>query len=421
MKNELIKTFCYVRQQTERLCNTLNIEDYGIQGMDDVSPPKWHLAHTTWFFETFILKKHATDYKAFDPCFHYLFNSYYHAMGHPYPRMKRGLLSRPLVSSIYNYRKHVDTHLINLLETASSKQFSELQSLIILGLEHEQQHQELLLTDVKYNFSLNADFPVYHNSPAEISSSKSASNLEFMAVEGGIINIGYEGVDFCFDNELPSHQAMLGPYSIANRLINNEEYLNFISDGGYEKSTLWLADGWDWLTLNKINSPLYWHFFDNQWMEFTLNGLKALNPVEPVSHISFFEADAFARWQGMRLPSEEEWEHCVKHLKLDASDGNFMETERYHPQPSQLNNSAQGYQFWGDLWEWTSSNYNPYPGYKAFKGELGEYNGKFMNNQRVLRGGSCVTPLKHMRTSYRNFFQPDKRWQFCGIRLAQDN
>ncbi len=397
MKEDLFHNFQNVRHSSELLCSYLKPEDYGIQGMEDVSPPKWHLAHTTWFFETFILKNYLSDYNEFHPSFHYLFNSYYQGVGRPFPRAMRGLISRPLIQEIYDYRDYVNVHVLKLLNDCTYQKNYELQSVITLGLEHEQQHQELLLMDIKYNFSLHPDFPTYYNPKNQILGID--GTLGFIDAPGGLTQIGYSGKDFSFDNEKPNHQIILNPFAIASRLVTNKEYLEFILDGGYSTPVLWLSDGWDWVLRNKITNPLYWYSFDGQWQEFTLTGLKSINLMEPVSHVSFFEADAFARWKGCRLPTEAEWEYFVEYSDLDPSKGNFIEDMIFHPRPAMPNKTQLADQFFGDLWEWTSSTYSPYPGYKPLQGSLGEYNGKFMNNQRVLRGGSCVTPSKHIRKS----------------------
>lgn len=385
-KAELIKNYKITRQLTERLCQNLLVEDYVIQSIDDVSPPKWHLAHTTWFFETFILGRF-THYKNPNPIYHYIFNSYYQGIGKPYPRCDRGLLARPSVEDVYRYRKDIDEQIINLITNASNEQLLEFYPLTILGINHEQQHQELLLMDIKHNFYVDPSYPVYSQNDYSVNTIN--SNSQFIEVEGGLIEIGYQGNEFCFDNELPRHQKYIQPYSISNVLISNKEYLEFILDDAYSRPELWLSDAWDWIQINHITAPLYWIFQENNWLNFTLQGLQSINPLQPVSHISFYEADAFARWKKCRLPIEEEWEHASLP--------------------------------YGELWEWTSSSYLPYPGYKPLKGAVGEYNGKFMNNQRVLRGGSFATPPNHTRISYRNFYGPDKRWQFSGIRLAMDN
>lgn len=417
-KEALYQNFQTVRQQTNTLCQPLAIEDYVIQSIEDVSPPKWHLAHTTWFFETFVLAKYLTGYQSFDSSFRYLFNSYYQGIGLPFPRAKRGLLSRPTVATIYAYREHVDHAIAALLKEAPAELLLELHPLIILGLQHEQQHQELLLMDIKHNFAIDPNFPCYTRS-TEPSTSSISPTLRFIETEGGLIDIGYKQGDFCFDNELPVHKKFLTPYAVASQLVTNSEYLTFINEGGYQNPRWWLADGWDCVLKNHWQAPFYWHSQDNEWLIFTLNGLKQLDEREPVSHISFYEADAYARWYGARLPLEEEWEHFVDLHSMDIAKANLMESGLFHPQAASNEKDSLPQQFFGELWEWTASAYSAYPGYTPLSGEPGEYNGKFMTNQMVLRGGSCVTPAAHIRSSYRNFFQPEKRWQFSGIRLAK--
>lgn len=418
-KNDLAYFFQGIRQQTEKICSLLMTEDYVIQGMPDVSPPKWHLAHTTWFFEAFILTQNVF-YKMFKSSYHYLFNSYYLGINQPYPRDKRGLLARPSVKEIYAYRQYVNQAVLDYIDQASVDEIKQLYPLIRLGLEHEQQHQELILMDIKYNFSLNPEFLPYF-STKNLSTLKSQSiPLKFIKIQSGLVTIGYQGHDFCFDNELPHHQKLISDFYIANRLVTNGEYLDFLLADGYKEPTLWLSDGWTWKENYSINKPLYWHSINNTWYEFTLSGLKPLHLAEPVSHISYFEAEAYARWKQCRLPTEEEWEHVATSRQLPYR-GNFLEQGLYHPSAiSQTQQVNEFNQFFGDLWEWTASPYTAYPHYKPLAGLVSEYNGKFMNNQYVLRGGCCVTPKDHIRPSYRNFYQPDKRWQFSGLRLAKD-
>ena len=409
VKEKFISAFANIRQQTIQLCLPLVKEDYVIQSVEDVSPPKWHLAHTTWFFETFLLLPHLPGYRAFDLSFHYLFNSYYQRIGQPFPRAMRGLLARPTVERVYQYREYVDEHMMMLLENHPA--LAELKTVLILGMQHEQQHQELLLMDIKHNFSIDPTFPVYH-ATVKRSGQQFNAQSSFTYVAGGTVEIGSQPGEFCFDNELPRHTYLLKPYELAARLVTNAEYAEFIAAGGYQNPDWWLSDGWDCVNKHHWEAPLYWQKDTHPGHVFTLNGLQKLDPAEPVSHVSFYEADAYARWRECRLPTEVEWEH---YAETQAIAGNFLENQYYHPLAANEHK-----QLFGDLWEWTASAYLPYPGYRPLSGALGEYNGKFMSNQMVLRGGSCVTPQSHIRASYRNFFQPDKRWQFSGIRLARD-
>ena len=395
-----------IRQQSEDLCAPLAIEDYGVQPMDDASPPKWHLAHTTWFFETFVLKPYVPGYEVFHPRFEYLFNSYYNGVGNPFPRARRGHLSRPTVDEVYDYRRAVDAAMATLLESAPS----DVVARTVLGLHHEQQHQELLLTDLKYNLGHNPLQPAYRS--AMPAAAAMTSGLTFSRHDEGVYEIGNDGSGFCFDNETPRHRVHLGAFELADRLVTCEEFLAFIEDGGYATPALWLSDGWSWVCSEGIEAPLYWTRIDDVWCEYRLTGPAAINGACPVVHVSAYEADAYARWAGYRLPTEPEWEVAAA-AEPDLS-GNFVESGRLHPAP------AAGHQLFGDVWEWTSSAYGPYPGYEPLAGVLGEYNGKFMANQLVLRGGSCATPADHIRASYRNFFYPPDRWQFSGIRLARN-
>ncbi len=413
--DDLIQTYQSVRTQTTDLCMPLVNEDYVIQSIEDVSPPKWHLAHTTWFFETFLLLPYHKKYSIFDAAFPYLFNSYYQSLGKPYPRAQRGLLSRPTVEAVYAYRKYVDDYLLDYLSSLSKDKLHALGALLKLGINHEQQHQELLLMDIKYNFSINPLAPSYC-AERSTSKKKQITKLKFIPMKSGVTKIGYQDDDFCFDNELPSHQVLLKPYEIASRLITNAEYAEFIQGGGYQSPEWWLSDGWDAVLKNNWHAPLYWHQNGKSWKIFTLNGVQECNPYEPVAHISYYEADAYARWKKCRLPTEAEWEHYANNAADSIAEGNFLENLSFHPQAAKENHQ----QLLGDLWEWTTSAYSSYPGFKPLSGALGEYNGKFMSNQMVLRGGCCVTPRSHIRASYRNFFAPDKRWQFSGIRLARD-
>ena len=394
-----------VRQLSEALCAPLALEDYGLQAMAQSSPAKWHLAHTTWFFETFILKRFDRNYQPYHPQFEVLFNSYYNGIGEQYPRAQRGLLSRPAVAEVMNWRQAVTESVLNLLDTPPAG----IEALVDLGIHHEQQHQELFFTDLKYNFSHNPLYPAYVNGP-EVLAKAAAQPCSWQTHRGGEVEIGHRGAGFCFDNETPAHPALLQDFVLADSLVSNADYLEFIADGGYQRPELWLADGWATVMEQKWQTPLYWVQSGRQWFEFTLHGLLLLDPQRPVSHVSAYEADAYCRWAGARLPSEYEWEYAARQAPLT---GQFLESGLYHPR-----STASG-ELHGTLWQWTSSAYAPYPGYKAPEGAVGEYNGKFMVNQLVLRGGSCVSSANHIRSTYRNFFYPADRWQFTGIRMAK--
>jgi ergothioneine biosynthesis protein EgtB len=388
--------------------------------MAEVSPTKWHLAHTTWFFETFIVKKWVTGYSPAVPEYAYLFNSYYNAAGDMHRRDLRGLISRPTVDETKRYRTSIDSHIDNLLADADEKKLAELEPLITLGIHHEQQHQELLITDIKHVFAQNPLHPVYRErkiDPPETDKIDVAP-VDFIEFDEAIVEIGHDGSGFSYDNEGPRHRALVPAFSLANRLVTNAEYLEFMEDNGYARAEFWLSLGWTTLNEQRWSAPLYWEKRDGEWWNFTLSGFRPVDESEPVTHISYFEADAFANWADARLPTEFEWERAA--AKIDI-EGNFVESERFHPKrftPPPQNPDLQ--QMFGDAWEWTRSAYSPYPGYHAARGALGEYNGKFMCNQYVLRGGSCATSRAHIRKTYRNFFQPDKRWQFTGIRLSRD-
>ncbi|MFL5241818.1 MAG: ergothioneine biosynthesis protein EgtB [Gemmataceae bacterium] len=413
----LAKAYREVRETSEKLCSPLAIEDYGLQSMPDASPPKWHLAHTTWFFETFVLAPHRHGYKPFHPEFNFLFNSYYEAVGQRWPRPQRGLLSRPTVNEVYRYREQVDSSLLEWLDQASPAELERARTTLVLGLNHEQQHQELLLTDLKHAFALNPLRPAY-KTPG-YTTSQATSSIEWTDYPAGLYLVGHCGEGFAFDNELPRHRTYLNEFRLASRLVTNSEYRDFMDAGGYERPEFWLSDGWAACRSQQWSGPLYWEKDTEPWRAMTLNGMQDLQDYEPVCHVSFYEADAYARWAGARLPTEAEWEVAAS---LEPLHGNFLETGALHPEPAPSSGTRGPLaQIFGDAWEWTCSPYTAYPGYRPAEGALGEYNGKFMCNQMVLRGGSCVTPASHIRASYRNFFPPEARWQFTGIRLAQDS
>jgi ergothioneine biosynthesis protein EgtB len=377
--------------------------------MPDVSPPKWHLAHTTWFFETFLLVPYLKEYQVFHPKFGYLFNSYYETVGERHPRPQRGLLSRPTVEEVYQYRAYVDGAMQLLLQEQGDN--SQIESLLILGLHHEQQHQELLLTDIKHILATNPLYPAYQAVRPTLP--PTPSQEQWLDYPGGLSAIGYEGEGFAFDNELPRHQVYLQDYCLGARLVTNGEYLEFIEAGGYNQPKYWLSEGWMTVQNQQWQAPLYWEKIDGTWWVMTLSGMRLLNEDEPVCHVSFYEADAYTRFRGKRLPTEAEWEVAAVQV---PQRGNFLETGLLHPAPATA--MARPAQLFGDVWEWTQSAYLPYPGYQPADGAIGEYNGKFMCNQMVLRGGSCVTSQTHIRPTYRNFFPPSARWQFTGIRLC---
>jgi len=400
--------FDRVRQQTLALCAGLGAEDMQLQSMPDTSPTKWHLAHTSWFFEQFVLA-HDPAWKTRDPAWNYLFNSYYQSVGPMHARPQRGLLSRPTLEEVRDYRHRVDDAVTALLARDDDPQ---LATLVELGLQHEQQHQELLLTDIKHAFWCNPLQPAYR-APIAAAAGAQAVPLRFVAGREGVVEIGHRGEGFAFDNETPRHRTLLQPHALANRLVTNAEYLAFVREGGYREPGLWLSDGWATVQREGWQHPLYWQ--DDLASEFTLAGVRALDPHEPVCHLSYYEAEAFARWAGARLPTEAEWESAAQGVVID---GNLQDAQRFQPRAAHGDESLL--QLYGDVWEWTASPYIGYPGYRPLPGSLGEYNGKFMCGQWVLRGGSCVTPRDHLRASYRNFFPPHARWQFAGLRLGQD-
>ncbi|RDS86736.1 ergothioneine biosynthesis protein EgtB [Dyella psychrodurans] len=404
-----IARFMRIRRQTLALCAGLGAEDLMVQSMPDASPGKWHLAHTTWFFEQFVLG-YDPAYRSPHPAWHYLFNSYYESVGPMHARPQRGLLSRPALEEVRDYRSRIDEAVGELIARGLD---AALADRIELGLQHEQQHQELLLTDLKHAFWSNPLRPVYRDTTAPASGSKS-SPLHFLPGREGPVEIGHrDGSGFAYDNETPRHRTWLTAHLLANRLVTNSEYLAFVREGGYREASLWLSDGWATVQREGWQRPLYWQ--EDLSSEFTLAGIRELDPQAPVCHISYFEADAFARWAGARLPTEAEWEDAAADLPVK---GNFQEAHHFHPIAPAHGEGLQ--QMYGDVWEWTASPYVNYPGFKPLPGALGEYNGKFMNGQWVLRGGSCATPHDHIRTSYRNFFPPHARWQFAGIRLGKD-
>jgi ergothioneine biosynthesis protein EgtB len=402
-------TYFQARRATNALCDSLAPEDCVVQSMPDVSPTKWHLAHTTWFFENFILIPRLKGYEPFNAHYGYLFNSYYYTVGEMYPRPQRGLISRPTMAEVMDYRAYVDEHMNALMQANPDDR--QLEFLVILGVNHEQQHQELLLTDIKHVFSVNPLLPAWRRLPAVAAAT--LPKLEYIVRSAGVVEIGHKGKRFCFDNEMPRHRELVHPHALASRPVTNGEFLTFIRDGGYNKPELWLADGWATIQRNHWNRPLYWS--EDLSAEFTLGGMRTLERDAPVCHVSYFEADAYARWANARLPSEAEWEAMAANRPVT---GNLADSGRFHP--CATDEKRQFQQAFGDVWEWTASPYTAYPGFRPAPGSLGEYNGKFMCNQFVLRGGSCATPAAHIRATYRNFFPPEARWQFSGIRLARD-
>jgi len=403
----------HVRQQSGRLCEPLEIEDYGVQAMAEASPPKWHLAHTSWFFETLLLKPFLSGYRDFQPLFAQLFNSYYDTIGRYHPRPERGFLSRPTVAEVYRYREYVDEQMTHLLSLHDHHHREEIIRRTVLGINHEQQHQELMLTDIKYNFAYNPLRPAYHDSP--VTHVTKTKRLQWIEFEGGVTEVGHVGETFAYDNETPRHKVYLDDFRLASRAVTNGEFINFIEAGGYQNPELWLSDAWKIVCQRQWQAPLYWERIDDDWWHMTLGGMKRVDTNAPVCHVSFYEAAAYARWAGKRLPGEVEWEVATATLPVE---GNLCDTGFLQPVPA--HGEAALLQMFGDVWEWTQSAYAPYPGYHQAQGPLGEYNGKFMSSQMVLRGGSCATPADHIRATYRNFFYPHERWQFSGFRLAED-
>jgi len=404
------------RETSRWIADPLSDEDQIVQAMEDASPTKWHLAHTTWFFEEMVLKPFDPSYEEFDARFNYCFNSYYELAGPRHPRPRRSLLTRPPIDEVKAYRAHIDQSLERFLGEHPSDEMPEARDLIELGIHHEQQHQELMFTDILAAFAGNPLRPVYRTPDGGSSSRTDVSDPGWTAFDGGIFTVGHDGDGFAYDNEGPRHEQLVRPFSLANRLVTNGEWLAFMDDGGYSTPTLWLSDGWATVQNEGWEVPLYWEQQDGRWHQMTLGGLLPVDPSRPVCHVSYYEADAFARWAGKRLPTEFEWEVAAKDRPIE---GNLLNKKALRPEAAR-GSGEQLQQMIGDLWEWTASHYSPYPGFKPAAGAIGEYNGKFMCNQFVLRGGSCVTPDRHIRRSYRNFFYPHQRWQFAGLRLADD-
>ncbi len=412
--DRLVSDYQVVRRMTEHLVGPLSPEDCQVQSMPDASPVKWHLAHTTWFFETFVLKHFASGFEEFHPSFNFLFNSYYNSVGDRLPRPRRGLMTRPTLDEVFAYRRATDRAMERYLGSIGEALPAPAAATIELGLNHEQQHQELILTDIKHALAQNLLRPAYRRDESPLADVRSLE-IGWSFFEGGLDWAGHDGQGFAFDNEGPRHRVFLEDFRIGNRLVTSGEFRAFIEDGGYSRPELWLSDGWNAVKTHQWEAPLYWEQGDGRWWLMTLGGLRCLTEAEPVCHVSFYEADAFARWAACRLPTEFEWERVASDRNLV---GNFLETETLHPRAADDGTGVA--QVFGDTWEWTQSPYTPYPGSKPAAGALGEYNAKFMCNQLVLRGGSCATPASHIRATYRNFFPPEARWQFTGIRLAKD-
>jgi ergothioneine biosynthesis protein EgtB len=418
LPSQLAAEYERVRRATEALVAPLSAEDCQVQSMPDASPTKWHLAHVTWFFETFILERFEPAFRPFDERFRVLFNSYYQGAGERHPRPQRGLVSRPSLDEVLAYRANVDARMRPLLSGSASQ---ELRSLATLGLHHEQQHQELILTDIKHVLSF---------SPGDVAYAKrwpmtavQPQPMRWFAHDEGFFSLGHdpaEDGDFCFDNETPRHRVWMGAYELASRPVTNGEYLAFMEDAGYRRPELWLSLGWDWVQVGSREAPLYWRRIGERWLSHTLQGLVEIDEHTPVCHLSYFEADAYARWAGARLPTEAEWERAARASMPETTRPNLADRGAFHPLPQPPSPLDRAVQMFGDVWEWTQCSYAPYPGYRPLPGVVGEYNGKFMCNQYVLRGGSCATPSGHVRASYRNFFPPDAQWQFSGVRLARD-
>lgn len=411
-KEHILDHFKRIRAFSNYLVEPLEIEDFVIQPMENASPTKWHLAHTSWFFETFVLGKFLKDFKSLHPQYAYFFNSYYLQTGVPFTRAKRGLLSRPTVKEVFEYRAYVNEQMEVFIQSCNEDTWSEVAPVIEIGNQHEQQHQELILTDLKFLLAQNPLLPTYRETKNE--KTKDVNPIEWISFKEGLVEIGNVGNEFTYDNELPHHRTFVQDFELSDRLITNGEFLKFMEADGYLTSAFWLDEGWSTVQKKQWSAPLYWFKRDGEWMQFTLSGVRTLDLNEPVTHISYFEADAFARWKGCRLPTEQEWEHACESLEIE---GNFVDENQFHPSAAPQKEGLK--QMYGDVWEWTMSSYSPYPNYKPLPGALGEYNGKFMANQYVLRGGSCATSKSHIRKTYRNFFHTNARWQFSGIRLAR--
>jgi len=412
-KEQLISKFKKVRAFTETITEPLETEDYVIQVTENASPAKWHLAHTTWFFETFLLEKEVEDYDPIHPQYSYLFNSYYLQTGVPHSRSRRGNISRPTVKQVFEYRNSINKYVEDLIRNATDGQFKKWGPIIEIGIHHEQQHQELLMTDLKYMFSQNPLDIAYKT--VERPRVKSIPDLSWTSFKEGVYEVGHEGGDFGYDNEFPKHKTYIHDFELANRLVTNAEYIEFIESGAYGEPKWWLDEGFSTVRDDGWHAPLYWEKKDGVWWQYTLSGIQKVDPNEPITHVSYFEADAYARWKGFRLPTEQEWEVAAQPLSIE---GNFA--DKGYLQPVAQQNAEGGLQqMFGEVWQWTQSSYAPYPGYEPLPGALGEYNGKFMCNQYVLRGGSCATSRSHFRKTYRNFFHANERWQFNGIRLAR--
>lgn len=419
-RDKWMAAYADVRRRSEALCERLTVEDHCVQPFAAASPAKWNLAHTTWFFETLVLREHAPDYAGFDASFGHLFNSYYEVFGDRVPQAERGKYSRPAVEQVYAYRRAVDAAMVRMLDSAPTTVLDVAWPIIELGLHHEQQHQELMVTDVKAALFQAPVYPAWFDAPVPGATVAPAASEAFTQLDGGVIEIGHAGDGFAYDNESPRHRAVVEPFALANELITNQQYLAFMADGGYDDPQLWLSDGWAWAKTHERRAPMYWLQRDGEWLTFTNHGLQPLQPSQPVTHVSYYEAWAYARWSAARLPTEAEWEHAAVVSDAIQRPGTLLDDEVYHPVGSTADAPVGGPRnLIGEVWEWTESSYAPFPGYRPPPGAYGEYNGKFMVNQMVLRGGSCATARSHIRPTYRNFFQPDKRWQFTGIRLAR--